>query len=194
MLIIEALRQHAGHAGVVSVCCTLLRNLSAGDAENKRLLGDLGACSAVVRATRRHPNDEGIQRASASALWNLTAGNNDNKQASGQVAANTLAAAIRRHVRVAPVVEPTLGALASVLPALLLNTIGHAPAGAATDSDDVNVRDIIAVMRLHASNQLVQTRALAVLLCLCKNDAAHRTAMKEAGGNVSNHACSFAVH
>ena len=79
----------------------------------------------ITSHTRRHPNDEGIQRASASSLWNLTAGNNDNKQASGQVAASTMAAALRRHVRVAPVVEPVLGE-----GALLLNTIGHAPAGA----------------------------------------------------------------
>ena len=67
----------------------------------------------ITSHTRRHPNDEGIQRASASSLWNLTAGNNDNKQASGQVAASTMAAALRRHVRVAPVVEPVLGEGAS---------------------------------------------------------------------------------
>jgi hypothetical protein len=41
LFIIEALRQHARHAGVVSVCCTHLCSLSASVAETKRLLGDL---------------------------------------------------------------------------------------------------------------------------------------------------------
>jgi hypothetical protein len=188
-LIVAALKQHVEHAGVVGVCCTLLRNVSAGDSENKRLLGDLGACSAVVGALQQHPNNEGIQRAGAAALWNLTAGNNDNKRGSGQAAVDTLAVALRRHVRVGPVVESVLGALASVLPGLFLTTIGHT----STAADDVHVRDVISAMRLHASNLLVQQRALAVLLCLCKIDSAHQRAMQESGGNSPHHASILSV-
>ena len=171
-MIVETLRCHIKHAGVTELCCVALRNLSAGDAENKQLLGELGACALVVEAMVLHAGSELIQRLAAAAIWNMTAGNNRNKQLSGMTALDVLVNVLRGRLRSAStnVLESVLGALASILP----------PAATVMQYEDASQElpraqvepyapTVIACIRKHSDNVLIQQRALSVLLSLCKN-------------------------
>ena len=48
--LVAVLRRHADKSGVVSVCCSAIRNLTYGVAENKNVLAELFACKLVLAA------------------------------------------------------------------------------------------------------------------------------------------------
>ena len=66
--VVAAMRAHASSAGVQQQACGALRNLSAGNAENKTVIGNAGGVEAVVAAMRAHASSAGVQEQARGAL------------------------------------------------------------------------------------------------------------------------------
>ena len=118
---------------------------------------------------QQHKNNEAVQLNAAAALLNMTAGNNTNKLQCGLSGVRILLEALHTRASNVSVLEMTLGALASILPAfLLLDTDVVTSVGGVLDG--AGVMQIVSVMRLHFGNASVIKRGLAVLLSVCKHD------------------------
>ena len=61
-LVLEAMRRHAGSAGVQESCGKALENLAWGNAENKGKIGALGGIELLLEAMRRHAGSADVQK------------------------------------------------------------------------------------------------------------------------------------
>ena len=89
--VVEAMRQHAEHAGVQEQACFALRNLTYDNAQNRVEVARAGGIRAVLEAMRQHAGHAGVQQWACVALYNVACKNADNKGAMRQLGVRALA-------------------------------------------------------------------------------------------------------
>ena len=174
--ILEGMKEHNAHPGVVKMCCRVLNTLSTADDANDEKIARAGGIKLILDAIRgQHKMNTGILENACKALKNLAANEDNQVGIAREGGITTILDAMRVHMQDASIQEHGCGTLVN----LTGNNNHHNKKLVASQG---GILVILEAMRAHPKRAETQHHGCTVLMSLTYNNDDNKKQIAESQG------------